>query len=118
MKARNLARDARGALYVIGEDFWHYAVGSGTATLSAVARSLGDPTTDELAELSTAFYGDIDRGTFDEEMIKNKRLVVRLGISRVVAVSSRQVPAARPASRCAPQLRSDRPSPSAGAKLA
>ena len=86
VKARNLARDARGVLYVMGEDFWHYAVGSGTATLSAVASSPGDPTTDELAELSTAFYGDIDRGTFDEEMIKNKRLVVRLGISGLSGV--------------------------------
>jgi PPOX class probable F420-dependent enzyme len=71
VKARNLARDPRAALYVVGDDFWHYAVGSGTATLSGIASSPGDPATDELASLHAAFYGEVDRAAFDEEMIRN-----------------------------------------------
>jgi PPOX class probable F420-dependent enzyme len=92
VKARNLTRDARAALYVVGEDFWHYAVGSGTATLSAVAATPGDPAASELADLHAAFYGSVDRPAFDEDMIANKRLVVRLGISRLSGVIA---PAAR-----------------------
>ena len=86
VKARNLGRDARAALYAVGEDFWHYAVGSGTATLSGVATAPGDQVTDELATLHSAFYGEIDRAALDAEMIKNKRLVIRLGISRLNGV--------------------------------
>ncbi len=92
VKARNLTRDARGALYVLGEDFWHYAVGSGTATLSAVAASPGDAATDELADLHAAFYGGVERPAFDDDMIAGRRLVIRLGISRLSGVL---VPGAR-----------------------
>ncbi len=34
VKAKNLARDPRASLHVPGEDFWHFAVAVGTATLS------------------------------------------------------------------------------------
>jgi PPOX class probable F420-dependent enzyme len=86
VKARNLSRDPRGALYVVGEDFWHFAVGNGAATLSEVATTPGDPATGELADLHAAFHGKIDRAVFDEQMIRDKRLVIRLSISRLTGV--------------------------------
>jgi PPOX class probable F420-dependent enzyme len=42
VKARNLARDPRGTLHVVGEDFWHYAVAEGTVTLSATSTAPAD----------------------------------------------------------------------------
>jgi PPOX class probable F420-dependent enzyme len=85
-KARNLARDPRGALHVSGEDFWHYAVAEGTVTLSDVAAIPGDDAVEELLEVHSFFYGEIDRATFEEEMITNQRLVVRLQVSHLYGV--------------------------------
>ena len=85
-KARNLARDPRGALHVSGEDFWHYAVAEGPVTLSDVAAIPGDDAVEELLEVHSFFYGEIDRATFEEEMITNQRLVVRLQVSHLYGV--------------------------------
>jgi PPOX class probable F420-dependent enzyme len=85
-KGRNLARDPRAALHVSGEDFWHYAVAEGTVTLSEVASIPGDDAIGELLEVHSCFYGEIDRAAFDEEMITNQRLVVRLRVTHVYGV--------------------------------
>ena len=85
-KARNLARDPRGALHVSGEDFWHYAVAEGPVTLSDVAAIPGDDAVEELLEVHSFFYGEIDRATFEEEMITNQRLVVRLQVIHLYGV--------------------------------
>jgi PPOX class probable F420-dependent enzyme len=87
-KARNLARNPRGALQVGGEDFWHYAVAEGEVTLSAVASAAGDAATSELFAVHSRFYGDLDRETFDQEMIGNRRLVVRLHVRHLYGVMS------------------------------
>jgi PPOX class probable F420-dependent enzyme len=85
-KARNLARNPHAALHVAGDDFWQYSVAHGAVTLSDVATSPGDPATDELFAVHSAFYGTIDRPAFDEEMIRNRRLVIRLTIHRLTGV--------------------------------
>ena len=85
-KGRNLARDPRAALHVSGEDFWHYAVAEGPVTLSGVAAIPGDDAIEELLEVHCHFYGEIDRATFDEEMITNQRLVVRLQVTHLYGV--------------------------------
>ena len=85
-KARNLARDPRAALHVSGEDFWHYAVAEGSVTLSDVAAIPGDDAVAELLEVHSFFYGEIDRAAFDEEMITNQRLVVRLQVTHLYGV--------------------------------
>jgi len=85
-KGRNLARDPRAALHVSGEDFWHYAVAEGPVTLSDVAAIPGDDAVEELLEVHSFFYGEIDRATFEEEMITNQRLVVRLQVSHLYGV--------------------------------
>ncbi len=85
-KGRNLARDPRAALHVSGEDFWHYAVAEGPVTLSEVASIPGDDAIGELLDVHSSFYGEIDRAAFDEEMITNRRLVVRLQVTRLYGV--------------------------------
>jgi PPOX class probable F420-dependent enzyme len=85
-KARNVARNPQAALHVAGADFWRYAVANGETTVSAVAANPGDPTTDELFGVHTTFYGERDRASFDEEMIRDRRLVIRLQVSRLHGV--------------------------------
>jgi PPOX class probable F420-dependent enzyme len=85
-KARNLARNPRAALHVAGDDFWQYAAAHGAATLSDVATTPGDPATDELFTVHSAFYGTLDRAAFDQEMIRNHRLVLRLHVTRLTGV--------------------------------
>lgn len=86
VKARNLARDPRAALHVAGDDFWHYAVAHGTAALSPAATATGDHTTEQLFAVHRAFYGELDRDGFDEDMIANKRLVATLRVTRLHGV--------------------------------
>jgi PPOX class probable F420-dependent enzyme len=84
VKARNLARDPRASLHVSGEDFWHFAVADGTATLSDVATTPGDDATHELKDLYRAFFGEIDdEASFFDEMIANRRLVVRMQVDHL-----------------------------------
>ena len=85
-KGRNLARDPRAALHVSGEDFWHYAVAEGPVTLSQVAAIPGDDAIEELLEVHSCFYGEIDRATFEEEMITNQRLMIRLQVTHLYGV--------------------------------
>jgi PPOX class probable F420-dependent enzyme len=85
-KARNVTRHPRAALHVAGDDFWQYAVAHGTVEASDVASTPGDPATDELFAVHSHFYGTLDRTAFDEEMIHNHRLVLRLHVSRLTGV--------------------------------
>lgn len=86
VKSRNLARDPRAALHVVGEDFWQYAVAEGDVTLSAVAATPGDAATAELFEVHSTFYGELDRAAFDLEMIEHKRLVIRLQVNHLYGI--------------------------------
>ena len=92
IKTHNLARDPRAALHVSGEDFWQYAVAHPVAQISPVASTSHDPTTDDLAALHSSFYGQLDRTSFDEEMIRNRRLVIRLTVDRLTGVITKQTP--------------------------
>jgi PPOX class probable F420-dependent enzyme len=99
LKARNLARDPRAALHVTGRDFWQYAVAEGITTLSAIASAPGDDACRELLAVHSAFYGEQDPAAFDQDMITNGRLVVRLQIRHlygVIATGGRR-PVQRPA---------------------
>ena len=46
----------------------------------------GDDAIGELLEVHSLFYGQIDRAAFDEEMITNQRLVVRLQVTHLYGV--------------------------------
>lgn len=86
VKAKNLARDPRAALHVSGEDFWHFAVAEGTVTLSEVAAQPGDAAVRELAEVHSAFYGELDQEHFAAQMVAARRLVVRLHVEHLYGV--------------------------------
>ncbi|MGI8448601.1 MAG: hypothetical protein ACR2MP_15775 [Streptosporangiaceae bacterium] len=58
----------------------------GPVTLSGLAAIPGDDAIEELLEVHSYFYDGIDRSTFDEEMITNQRLVVRLEVTHLYGV--------------------------------
>ncbi len=78
-KTKNLQRDPRAALYVVGSDFWSYAVVDGPATLSPVAAASNDATVDELVELYRSMVGEHDDwDDYRRSMVADSRLVVRI----------------------------------------
>lgn len=78
-KAKNLARDPRGSLYVGGDNFWAYAVVDGPANLSPVAADPNDPTVGELVALYQQLVGEHDNwDEYRRTMVADQRLVVRL----------------------------------------
>jgi PPOX class probable F420-dependent enzyme len=81
-KGRNLQRDPRAALYVAGEDFVKFAVAEGPVSL-AIADQPGDAAINELFEVHRALGAASERTGFDDEMIANHRMVVRLRVERV-----------------------------------
>jgi PPOX class probable F420-dependent enzyme len=86
VKARILRRDPHAALHVPGDHFWAFAVAECDAELSEVASSPGDDACRELVEVHSAFYGELDEEAFFDQMIKARRLVVRLRVKRVYGV--------------------------------
>jgi PPOX class probable F420-dependent enzyme len=82
-KTRNLERDPRAALYVVGDDFWHYVVLDGMAELTPVAGAPDDATVGELVGLYRAISGEHpDWDEYRRVMVDERRLVVRLSIDR------------------------------------
>ena len=81
-KGRNLIRDPRATLHVSGPDFFHFAVAEGDVSL-AIARTPGDDATNELYEVHTLLGAASDREGFDEKMIADGRMVVRMAVKRL-----------------------------------
>ena len=82
-KTRNLERDPRASLYVVGDDFWHYVVLDGMAELTPVAGAPDDATVEELVGLYRAISGEHpDWDEYRRVMVDERRLVVRLSIDR------------------------------------
>lgn len=80
-KTRNLRRDPRASLYVVGDDFWHYVVLDGRAELTPVAETPDDATVAELVDLYRAIRGEHpDWDEYRRVMVEERRLVVRLTI--------------------------------------
>ena len=78
-KTKNLQRDPRASLYVVGETFWAYAVVDGTADLSPVATAPDDATVEELVELYRTFSGEHeDWDDYRAAMVRDERLVLRI----------------------------------------
>ena len=57
-KTKNLRRDPRASLYVVGDDFWSYVVLDATAELTPVAADPADETGDELVALYQRVSGE------------------------------------------------------------
>ncbi len=78
-KTANLRRDPRASLYVLGDNFFQYAVIEGTARLSPVA---ADPH-DDTVETLVAYYRTVqgEHPEWDEyraAMVADRRLVITL----------------------------------------
>ncbi|GAA0936855.1 TIGR03618 family F420-dependent PPOX class oxidoreductase [Actinocorallia libanotica] len=81
-KGRNLLRDPRAVLHVPGPDFFNFTVVEGTLTL-APATTPGDPATNDLHEIHSAFNGESPRPAFDHKMIRTHRMVVHIKATRL-----------------------------------
>ena len=88
-KTRNLRRDPRASLYVVGDDFWSYVVLEGTAELAPVAADPADETVDELVALYRAVAGEHpDWDEYRRDMVADGRLVVRLRLGHADGMAS------------------------------
>lgn len=86
VKGRIMQRNPHAALHVPGAHFWSYVVAECDAETSAVAGTPGDDACRELLRVHSSFHSGLDEGEFYEQMIKARRLVVRLRVRRVYGV--------------------------------
>ncbi|MEV0400921.1 PPOX class F420-dependent oxidoreductase [Actinoallomurus sp. NPDC050550] len=83
LKVRHLRKDPRSALYVSSEDHWSFAVAEGTAEISPVTTTPGDPTGLELLGMVPPFEDSEEQAAFLKQMVADQRLVIRLRVSRL-----------------------------------
>ena len=83
-KTRNLRRDPRCVLHVLGDTFWEYASLPAVASLSAVTANPGDEVGRELLEVYEAITGTShpDPDEFFAAMVAERRLVLRLAVQQ------------------------------------
>src|SRR6516164_4500606 len=78
-KTRNLRRDPRASLYVLGDNFWQYVVLEAVAELSPVASDPHDATVDRLVEYYRTGVGEHENWEkYRAAMVKDRRLVLTL----------------------------------------
>ncbi|MBW8481265.1 TIGR03618 family F420-dependent PPOX class oxidoreductase [Actinomadura sp. PM05-2] len=82
-KVRLLRRDPRAALHVATPDHLAFAVAEGDAELSAASAAPGDETGRELLGLQPPFADAADEKAFLEQMVLDRRLVIRLRVARL-----------------------------------
>lgn len=79
-KTKNLRRDPRAGLYVLGDSFWQYVVLDGEAELSAPASDPHDAAVEELVDLYRTIRGE-DHPDWDDyrrAMVAEHRVLLRL----------------------------------------
>jgi PPOX class probable F420-dependent enzyme len=87
-KTKNLRRDSRASLHVTSDDFWSYVVAEGDAELSPVAADPHDDTAEELVALYRSMRGEHpDWDEYRASMVKDRRLVVRLPVTRLYGMA-------------------------------
>jgi PPOX class probable F420-dependent enzyme len=87
-KTKNLRRDPRASLYVLGDSFWQYAVVEAEAELMPVAADPHDATVEALV----AYYRDAqgehpDWDEYRASMVNDKRLIVMLRPERAYGIA-------------------------------
>ncbi|GIF18062.1 PPOX class probable F420-dependent enzyme [Actinoplanes tereljensis] len=84
-KVHNLRRDPRVSIKVTAAGGWGYAVGEGTAELSAVSWAEDDATVEELIEIYRAIAGKEhpDWDDYRRAMVADGRLVVRIHVEHL-----------------------------------
>lgn len=87
VKVRNLRRDPRASLYVLGDNFWQWVVLEGTASLSAVAEDPHDATVDALVEYYRKGQGEHPNwDEYRDAMVKEERLIITVRPERAYGV--------------------------------
>jgi PPOX class probable F420-dependent enzyme len=94
VKARVLRRHPPAALHVSGAHFFQWAVAEGDAELSDVRTEPGDAVARELLPLYEAFMGPQHEAELFPKLIEEKRLVIRLRVSRVYGMALAEDPSA------------------------
>ncbi|MFJ7527525.1 PPOX class probable F420-dependent enzyme [Streptomyces sp. MnatMP-M77] len=83
VKVTHLRRDPRAALHVPGGDVWSFAVAEGEAEISDVTTVAGDAVGRELLGIAPGPVPAADRAAFLEQLVAERRVVVRLKVSRL-----------------------------------
>ncbi|MFE7313633.1 PPOX class F420-dependent oxidoreductase [Streptomyces sp. NPDC057555] len=83
IKVVHLRRDPRAALHVQGGDVWSFAVAEGEAEVSEVTTSPGDEVGRELLAMVPQAAKPEDEGAFLEQLVAERRVVIRLTVSRL-----------------------------------
>jgi len=83
LKVRQLRRDPRVALHVNGPDNWSFAVAEGEAEVSEVTAAPGDAVGRELLSLTPGFEAPQEEAAFFEQLVADRRVVIRLRVSRL-----------------------------------
>jgi hypothetical protein len=79
----HLRRDPRAALHVQGGDVFSYAVAEGEAQVSEPSAEPGDATGRELLAMVGGLNDAADETAFSQQMVKDRRVVIRLRVSRL-----------------------------------
>ncbi|MEY2419485.1 MAG: hypothetical protein QOG90_2165 [Actinomycetota bacterium] len=88
-KTKNLRRDPRCELYVVGDNFWKYLVFDAECELSPVTTDPNDATADELVDYYRAVRGEHENwDEYRQSMVHDQRLVARLRPSRAYGMWS------------------------------
>ncbi|MCT9141513.1 PPOX class F420-dependent oxidoreductase [Streptomyces violarus] len=83
VKVKHLRRDPRAALHVRGGDVWSFAVAEGEAEVSEVTTVPGDAVGRELLGMIPQAAKPEDEDAFLEELVAERRVVVRLKVDRL-----------------------------------
>ncbi|WP_067475632.1 pyridoxamine 5'-phosphate oxidase family protein [Actinomadura hibisca] len=83
LKVRQIRNNPRVALHVPGGNVWSFASAEGDAELSEVSAEPGDAVGRELLSLTPGFPDPADERAFLEQMVKDRRLVIRVKVGRL-----------------------------------
>ena len=78
-----MRRNPRVALHVRGGDVWSFAVAEGQAEISEVTKAPGDEVGRELLGLIPAAEAPVDTDAFLEQLVADRRVVIRLAVDRL-----------------------------------
>jgi PPOX class probable F420-dependent enzyme len=92
VKARVLRRRPAAALYVSGSHFYAWAVAEGDAEVSDVTTEPGDAVARELLPLYETFMGPQDEDALFRQLIEQRRLVIRLRVTRIYGIALEEPP--------------------------
>lgn len=87
LKVRHLRRDPHAALHVSGPHYWSFAVAEGEAEISEVTTVPGDAVGRELLSLTPGFDDPRDEAAFLEQMVADRRVVIRIRVSRLYGMA-------------------------------